>query len=110
MLVEHDRRHDQHAPIDHSGQRHGHTDIDQREAEQPPLLLVIAGQDAVLGQGAVQVDHVRHHGGAKDPGREQEGVGPHEGNDGVIACLAPIRAAHDQLGDIAAGDDEDQSW
>ena len=35
----------------------------------------IAGHDAVLGEGGVQEDHVRHDGRAEDADRQQDALG-----------------------------------
>ena len=41
------------------------------DESQPASLVVVPGHHPPLGQGRVQIDHVRHHGGAEDPDGEE---------------------------------------
>ena len=63
--------------------RDAHRDhhVDQLEAEDPALLLLGRAHDPVLGERRVEVDHVRHHGRADDPDREENALGALERRD-----------------------------
>jgi len=60
----------QHAEVDQAGDRHRDDHIDAPEAVDPPALQVSLALDPMLGERRVEVDDMRHHGGAEDPDRE----------------------------------------
>ena len=106
--VERGRRDDQHRHVDHPGEPHGDEDVDPLEAEQPPALGDVTRADPVLGEGRVEVDHVRHHGRAEDADREQYGLATGEpGHQGVSPDRAERRVGHEELGDVADADHAD---
>ena len=85
-------------------------DVDPRVAEERLRVLVRLGDDAVLRQRRVQVDHVRHHRRAEDADREQYRLAARR-TAGTIACLATAPksgCANDELGDIAGADHADE--
>ena len=95
---------DQHAHVDHAGNAHRDEHVDELEAEEPSLRVVALRDDAVLRQGRVQVDHVRHHGRAEDPDREQHALRTVEPRDEAAEHRAGIGVGDEHL-DREAGDD-----
>ena len=88
-LVEEGRRHDHHREVDHAGERHRDHDVDLLEPRMRRRSLVVAAHDPALGERRVQVDDVRHHGGADDSRREQHALGAAEpGPEQVARNLA----------------------
>ena len=71
----------------------------------PPGLLRACGDNAAAGQVRVQVDHVRHDGGADDPHRQQHRVVTRQaGHHAVVEDLGPVRPRQDRLDHVAPGD------
>ena len=92
--VEERRRHDHHREVDHAGERHRDHHVDLLEAEDAPPLAVVSPHDPALGERRMQVDDVRHHGGADDPGRQQDALGAGEpGHEQVPARPGRRRGA-----------------
>ncbi len=71
----------EHRHVDHARHAHGDQHVEALEAEHAPALVVARRLDPPLGERRVQVDHVRHHGGAEDAGGQQQRVGAREAGD-----------------------------
>ncbi len=79
--VEDSRADQQHAHVDQPGDDHGDDHVDALEAEEALLLARVLPHDAALRQRRVEVDHVRHHRRAEDPGGEQHALRAVEARD-----------------------------
>ena len=64
------------------------------EAQHPAPLAVVAHRHARLRQAGMQIDRMRHDGGADDADREQQRLGVGElRHDGMHAAATPNRPA-----------------
>ena len=64
---------------------------------------------AVLRQAGVQVDRVRHDGGADDADRQRNAVGAGKlRHDRMEGEQAPVGRGNEQLDQVADGDDADE--
>ena len=100
---------DHHREVDHARERERDHDVDLLEAEDLLLLLVVAADDPPLGQRRVQVDDVRHHRRADDPGGEQDALGAGEaGDEEVLGDFAAVGVGVEELEDEGGDDDADQ--
>ena len=91
------------------GDRHRDHHIDLRVAVQALGLLVVLRHDAVLRQGGVQVDHVRHHRRAEDPDREQHRLAAGERRRHRVQRHRPERRVRvEELRDVRDPDHADE--
>jgi hypothetical protein len=60
----------EHRHVHQAGQAQSHQHVQLLEPEQAMAAAFVAAGRAVLGQGRMQVDDMRHHGGAENPGRQ----------------------------------------
>ncbi len=72
-------------------------DVHKLEAEDPAPLLIAAADDPPLREGRVQVDHVRHHGGAEDADRQQHRLLAVEGGRQSTEHVAATRLGEHHL-------------
>jgi hypothetical protein len=57
----------QHGHVHDPRQAQGNEHVHPLEAQDAPALTVVQGRHAILGEGRMEVDHVRHHGRTDDP-------------------------------------------
>ena len=100
---------DQHRHVDQARDAHRDAHVDALEVQQPLALAVVARRDAPLRERRVQVDDVRHHGGAEDAGGEQHRVGPGEARDEALGGLAGIEADAQRVVEEAEDDEAEQA-
>ena len=85
------------------------SDVDARVSVKPLRLLVVSGDDPVLRERGMQVDHVRHHRRADDPDCEQNRLVAGElGHDRVLRDLAQWRMREPELGEVTDADHRDE--
>jgi hypothetical protein len=65
----------EHRHVHQAGQAQSREHVQLLEPDHAAAVAVIAARRAVLGQGRMQVDDMRHHGGAEDPGRQIQRAG-----------------------------------
>ena len=96
-LPEGGRRHHQHGGVDQPGDPHRDQDVDQLVAEDAPLQRRGAGHDPVLRQRRVEVDDVRHHGGAEDAGRQQDTLSVPANRGRITAAAAAPKSGRPRI-------------
>ena len=107
LLEERACGHHEHRHVDQPRDRHRDHHVDAREAHQPPLLVVVVGEDAVLRERRVQPDDVRHYGRAEDADGEQHRLVALElRQHGVLGHRPQVGAGLEQLDDVAGADRE----
>ena len=79
--VESSGRDGQHRDVDEARDAHRDDDVPTLEAKDLFLLLGGRAHHAALRERRVQVDDVRHHGGAEDAGAKQDAFGAVEARD-----------------------------
>ena len=84
----------------------GHRDqhVEPRVAQQHPSALARVGDDPVLGQRRVEVDHVRHHRRPQDPDREQHRLGARERRHQPRGGAVGARMRVEDLDQVAEAD------
>ena len=65
----------EHREVDEAGDRHRDDDVDPLEALNALLLRLVSADNAVLGQGRMEVDDVRHDRCAQNPRRDEDRLG-----------------------------------
>ena len=73
--VERARRHHHHRHVDEAGDRQRDDDFPVGEFQHHAPVIVVVNRHPRLGQAGMQIDRVRHHGGADDADREQQRFG-----------------------------------
>ena len=106
--VERARRHHHHRHIDQAGDRQRDDDFAVGEFQHHAPVVVAVSRHPRLGQAGMQIDGVRHHGGADDADREQQrfGVGKLR-RDGMKQRRRPIDRRNEHLDDVAKADNAD---
>ena len=106
---EHRRGNDEHRHVDQARDRHRDQHVDARVPVQRPRLVVVARDDAVLGQRGVQVDHVRHDRRAENADGEQYRLVALEvGDDRVLGDRPERRVGEPELSQVADADHGDE--
>ena len=92
--MERARRHHHHGHVDEAGDGERDDDFAVGEAQHHAPVVVVAHRHARLGQAGMQIDRVRHHGGADDADGEQQRLGVGDlRRDGVEERRPPNRPA-----------------
>ena len=80
------------------------------DAHQQAALVLVAARRARLRQPRMQIDRVRHDGGADDADRNHQRLGVGQSrNDRMIGRRAPVDRRDEHLDQIAKADDADQA-
>ena len=98
----------EHADVDAAGDDHGEDDVGFDGAEDPAGVAGVGAAVAVADEGGVEVDGVRHDGGAEHPDGEQGGVGPGEARDQPGGGLSGVGGVDDEAGEEPDGDDGEE--
>jgi hypothetical protein len=106
--VEQAGRHEQHAQVDDPGQPETDEHVQPGGPQERPPPVDVTRRHAPLGQRRVQVDDVRHHGGADDAGGQHDAVGAVESGEEAVDRLACGRAGHRQVVEESEEDDGEQ--
>ena len=92
--MERARRHHHHRHIDQAGDGQRDDDFAVGKSQHLAPLVVVASRHPRLGQAGMQIDRMRHHGGADDADREQQRFGVGElRRDGMERRRRPNRPA-----------------
>ena len=102
------RGHEEHRDVDEPGQAHGHRDVDALMPQQMLPLDDVRGRDPLLGERRMQIDRVRHDGGAEDAGREQDTAGTVEARHETSGGRPRIDVHAEQVDQEAQQDDREQ--
>ena len=86
------------------GDAHRDRHVDPLEAQQPAALALVARRGPALGERRMQVDHVRHHGGAEDAGGQQQRVGALEARDEAAGDPGGVVRDHQRVDQEAEQD------
>ena len=96
--VEHRSRHGEHGHVDRARDAHRDHYVDELESEDAAARLVVHAHDPPLGERGVEVDHVRHHGRADDPDRQQRGLAVRKaGHEGPVRDSAARHGREEHL-------------
>ena len=108
--AEEDRRGDhEHRHVDEAGDDHCDENVDARVPVEGLRLVVVPGNDPMLCQRRVQVDDMRHHCGAEDPDREQNGLVALElRQDRMLRDLTQGRMHDPDLAEVTDPDHRDE--
>ena len=109
-------RQEEQARVDHARHAQRPVDVDpggaQQALEVPFAVVLVGGGDGaalvVVHQRGVQVDGVRHDGGAQHRGGDQHGVGALEAGDHAPGDTAPVGRGGDQARQEPQGDDDQE--
>ena len=81
-----------------------------RITQDAAAVGVAAGRDAMPHQAGMQVDRVRHHGGADDADRQQQALGAGQLRHHGMECeCRPVGRGDRHLDDVADADDADET-
>jgi len=87
-------------------QRHDHVQL--LEPEQAVAVAFAAAEHVIFGQGRMQVDDVRHHGGAEDPDRQVQRPSAIQAGHQAMQRAVHGRAEPEGLVQEAGGDEAEQ--
>jgi hypothetical protein len=105
MLAEQGGGHEQHGQVDQPGGAERDQHVEPAEPQQLPALGVVGATHPRFGQRGMQVDHVRHHGGADDARHQQQAAAAEAGHQ---ASRDPGRAGS-HGGQVVGEAEEDQA-
>ena len=106
--VERAGRHHHHGDVDETGDRKRDDDFAVGESQDHAPVIVVADRHPRLGQAGMQINRVRHHGGADDADRQHQRLGVGQlRRDEVKQRRRPIHRRYEHLDDVAKADDAD---